>query len=517
MILRMLVSMLISLASLRLVSQVAATEAVLAPLPKQVWSTLKEARRAAAKNERSLVVFVPEDRTRQKAALDFFQSLEGMKARVDTEVWLVAPGDPAASRLLDELGLRSLPVLASLTPSGKQALRFRLGEDCVPLASAFEDLFKSRPVSPVWLRDWVGRDQAIEPFLVFAADREKDLGAGRKEPHRTWLMGLLQGKDVRLRNWAATRLVEANALVKEKEPRPFPVLVKLLNERFEEEVRRGNRIRSDSPETALDGVKEPSYAGNPNPPMLGLGYPGKIPDKAPCWTAIREMLQNSKSMIVNVPIYVLMAPKLQEADKGWILLHLAREAKAAMQLDAQDSPLYWIATDWLLVYGRPGDWIAFRAVMVPLKWAGTLDRLMDTVKKIAGYWDSEPGMQSLFCDGETQESFWEHPDACLASWGITREALVEFGMDRMKSKSAPSPPRYPEDARLRRFSTTLRLRMVVGPDGNTKWVRPEPGFALSFFAPNGMAYAMRWRFEPARVAGVARPSQFILTMPFALR
>jgi len=47
-------------------------------------------------------------------------------------------------------------------------------------------------------------------------------------------------------------------------------------------------------------------------------------------------------------------------------------------------------------------------------------------------------------------------------------------------------------------------------------VRPEPGYALSFFAPAGMAYAMAWQFEPARVAGVARPSQFYLTMPYEL-
>lgn len=155
--------------------------------------------------------------------------------------------------------------------------------------------------------------------------------------------------------------------------------------------------------------------------------------------------------------------------------------------------------------------------MVPIGWDGELVRLMEEVKKISGYWGSEPGLQSMFCEGETQESFWENPDSCLAAWGTTREALVEFGMDKMKSKGIPAPPIYPGEAKLMGFSATLKLRMLVGPDGSTKWVRPEPGFALSFFAPAGMAYAMRWKFEPARVAGLARPSQFMLTMPFPLR
>lgn len=214
-------------------------------LPKQVWPTLKEARRAASKNNRSLVMFIPEDATRHKAALDFFTTLEGMKARREAEVWLPRPGDPEAMQLLDEFQLRSLPVLATLSPSGKKALASRLGEDCVPLSLAFQKLldFDSIP-SLKHIQDWIGKDQRVEPFLAFARDRKEDLDAGAKEPHRTWLMGLVEGKDERLRNWAATRLVEANASWKPKEPNPFPILVEQLSERFVKEVQKGNRDRS---------------------------------------------------------------------------------------------------------------------------------------------------------------------------------------------------------------------------------------------------------------------------------
>ena len=489
-------------------------EVVREPLPKQIWATLKEARRAATKNERSLVVFVPEDKARFDAAVAFFKSVEGVKARKEAEVWLPNPGDPDATRLMDELGLRSLPALVSLSNSGKRSLKSRMGEDCVPLSDAFEELFESKPVPLSWVRGWVGSGQPVEPFLAFAKDRKQSLDAGAKEPHRTWLMGLLEGDDKRLRNWAATRLVEANAPLQAKESKPFPVLVELLQKRFEKEVRQGNQDRENGIVILPEDPKEHSFTGYPNPPMMELGLPGIIPDKAPLWPALRELLKSNPAMKVSVPIYVLMAPALQEADRDWLHVLLSREAKEEKSWDAQRATLYWIATDWLLAFGKASDWEAFRVKMAPMGWDESLVRLMEEVKKVPGYWDSEPGLQSMFCEGETQESFWEHPDACLASWGVTREALVEFGMDKMKSKGTPAPPEYPGEAYRRGFSTTLHLRMIVGPDGNTKWVRPEPGYALSFFAPAGMAYAMKWRFEPARVAGVPRPSQFRLNMPF---
>ena len=270
-------------------------------MPKQVWATLKDARKAASRNERFLVVFMPEDETRYKAALGFFKSLEGMRARSEAEVWLPRPADPEAVGLMDQLGLRSLPALATLTGSGKQVLRSRLGEDCVPLQSAFEKLFESKQVPPALVQDWIGQDQPLEPCLAFAKDRKRDLGAGAKEPHRTWLMGLLGGKDKRLQNWAATRLVEANAPMQLNDPKPFPVLVELLKERFEKEVRQGNRDRGEPPVNPLEPLKETSFGGRRNPPLADLGEPGQIPDKAPCWSALRGLFRTNPKMTFPVP------------------------------------------------------------------------------------------------------------------------------------------------------------------------------------------------------------------------
>ena len=183
-------------------------------------------------------------------------------------------------------------------------------------------------------------------------------------------------------------------------------------------------------------------------------------------------------------------------------------------MDPDRSPLYWIATDWLILYGKPADWEAFRAAMVPEDWVKALARLRKDLDRVPGFWETRPELQAMFCEGETQDAFWEHPDACLAGWGVTREALVEFGLDRMKVRKEPLTPRYPAAASRMDFSTTLHLRMLVGPDGKTLWVRPQPGYALALFAPSGMASAMGWRFDPARVAGISRPSQFLWTISF---
>ena len=485
--------------------------------PRQVWATLPEARRAASSSRHALVLLASEDGARYQAALAFFRSLEGVKARRNAEVWLPAPGNPEAARLLEDLGLHSLPALAALAPSGKKALRSRLGEDCVPLAQAFDQLLGEVPVPPALVQEWIGKDQALEPFLAFAAARKADLGSGAREPHRSWLMGLLQGRDERLQGWAATRFVEADAVARDKEPKAFPIFLEQVTTRFDREVRQGNPDRSRSRRGWPAGSPRPSFAGQVDPPMADLGDPGQLADLAPCWAGFRATLKRNANLKFTIPLYALLAPRLLEEDRAWVLAFLAKAGQEGLKLEARKAALYWIATDWLLVYGKPGDWDGFGAAMAPLGWSGDLARLAQVLKTLPIYWDSSPGLQSMFCEGATQESFWEQPDACLASWGVTREALVEFGLDQMKVKAMPTPPHYPLDAKVMGFSTTVRLRMLVGPDGLSKWVRPEPGYALAIFAPASMAYALAWRFEPARVAGVARPSQFMLTMPFALR
>lgn len=483
------------------------------PLPQQVWTTLPEARKAAKQSGRNLVMFVAEDEGRRKAALDFLLSLEGAKHRSMVELWLPGVGDSQAQVALDELGLRSMPALAWLTPNGKRPMKAILGEDCVPLSKAFDQLFETKPIPPAWVQNWAGKDLPLAPFLAFAEARKKDLGAAAQEPFRTWLYGMLAGPDPRLKTWAATRLVEANVPDTGQLVKPFPILAEALEERFRQEVCRGNRYHS--PEGF--GPKEAPFTGVLNPPLPSLGSTGRMNPKAPFWSVFRRHLETSPRVVFNVPFYVLMAPELAEGDRTWILRLLAQEGKAANHVDALRSALYWVATDWLILYGKPADWDAFHLPMVSATWDEPFARLRKNLDKVPGFWGTKPELQSMFCEGMTQDAFWEHPESCLATWGVTREALVEFGMDQMKTKAQPGRPTYPEEAKRMGFSTTLRLRMLVGPDGKTLWVRPEPGFALSYFAPSGMAFAMLWQFEPARVAGIPRPSQFLLTMPYALK
>jgi hypothetical protein len=487
-------------------------EVVQVSMPTHTWGTLQEARRAASRSGLTLAVLVPEDQTRYDAVLAILRSVDGAKVRGLAEFWLPRPGDPDASKLMDELGLRSLPAFATLSGSGKRALVTLLGDECVPVSTALSKLVEPAPVPQAWLQDWIGKGTPIEPFLAFARDRKRSLDAAAKEPHRTWLVNLMRGKDVNLRNWAATRLVEANT-----EGTAYPVLLDQLKARFKREVQQGNQGKDWVANNGRNGSEAPSFSGKADPPVADLGRSGIIDEKAPVWLAIRQRLRHDPSLKLNVGLYTLLAPALQAADKDWILALLAREADVLPRVKAQYSPLYWLATDWLLAFGRPGDWEGFISSMAPMGWDGKLRSLMNTMKEVPCYWNSEPDLQSMYSDGECQETFWEHPDTCLASWGVTREMLVEFGIERMKSKGNPMAPAYPPEARSLSLSTNLHIRMLVGPDGILKWARPEPGYALSFFAPTGLAYAMKWRFEPARVAGVPRPSQFHLTIPFTLR
>lgn len=489
-----------------------------AALPKQVWATLGDARRAASADSKPLILFVPEDQARYDAASAFFRSFEGIKARRDAEVWLATPGSTEAVKLLDELQIRSLPALVHLNRTGKRAISFRQGQDCVPLLDAFSALFRAWVEKPELIQAWAPGESAGS-FLAFSAARRKDRGAGALEPHRSWLIKLLGSKDDRLRDWAATRLVEAAAGYREGEPRAMPVLMQLLGRRFDREVRYGNRAKEESgirPNHQIENADPKAIGQDPNPPLIDLGFPGLIAPDAPCWPRFREDLSAASNLEFSLAHYVLFAPHLKEQDKAWILKLLTSAPDAKRGVQATSSALFWIASDWLLAYGLASDWEAFRKASEVRGWNKDFLEIEDKVRGLGAYWNSSRKVQSMFCEDSSSEAFWENPDPCLAAWGVTREALVEFGMDRLQSKGTPAPPRYPTLARFHRFSTTLRIRMLVGTDGTVKWARPEPGFALAFFAPEGLEYAMKWKFEPSRVGGVARPSMFSLTMPFKL-
>jgi len=125
-------------------------------------------------------------------------------------------------------------------------------------------------------------------------------------------------------------------------------------------------------------------------------------------------------------------------------------------------------------------------------------------------------MQDMFCEGTTEEEFWKNPEGCLAEWGVTRETLLALAWDGGKIKSMPPPPIYPKSARALRLQNKISLRLVIDAAGKVRSIRPEPGFALAFFAPEAMEWATKTVFQPVTIAGVPRPGKFIYNLNFKL-
>lgn len=104
-----------------------------------------------------------------------------------------------------------------------------------------------------------------------------------------------------------------------------------------------------------------------------------------------------------------------------------------------------------------------------------------------------------------------HPVALPAANG--RPMIFDFR--QMRIKIQPPPPPYPPLARLARIQGTVLVEMIVDPEGV-----PVSAVALSGppqLAVTAIRYAMDWRFEPAKLDGVAQTARFLLTMPFNLR
>ncbi|HEX9080728.1 MAG TPA: hypothetical protein VF768_00545, partial [Holophagaceae bacterium] len=152
-------------------------------------------------------------------------------------------------------------------------------------------------------------------------------------------------------------------------------------------------------------------------------------------------------------------------------------------------------------------------------WRDALREVQHQVEQIPGYWNTSGHLQGMFCEGESLEAFWKSPDACLAAWGVSRENLISLGLEQVHLVKGGIPRflmKYPAKAKARGFTGMLLIRTLVDGKGRVLWVRPLPGYALCFFAPLGLKYAAQSTFQPAMVAGVGRPSQFIFAFPFRL-
>lgn len=470
-------------------------------LPSSVWLEEGPAVSAAKQAGKHLLLAVVQTEAQREGLLAYLRTLPGTASRYRFEFWLASPSESGAARLLDRHQVRSLPALLVLDPRKRLELRaVRMGGEAEAWAVALSALQGSSDVpDAASLRAWIGADVDAAPFLAFAMARRASLGAGALEPHRTWLRGLAGHPSRTVQEWALTRLCEAGALEPFEGRNPLSDYARLCFERFEQEVLKGNRRQTD-----------PQAAPMPE----GLGSVGHIPPESPFWAGLRQELGKTSKLALGPALYALMAPMLEARDRDWVLKLVQQQpAKAVPRAETQAA--YWIAMDWLICFGMPQDWELFRAAM-PAAWRESLDSVKFELSRVPAFWDTAVGLQGFLCLREDPEAFWRNPDPCLEGIGATRENLLMLGLRPLQVAYRPRVRPYPEVARALGLSGTVTIEILTDASGKVRVVRPKPGYALWALGPYGIAFASRWVFEPAQMAGKKVPAVFQLTMPFSL-
>lgn len=470
-----------------------------AALPSRVWQEYPKAQEAAKVQKTPLLAVVCGTAEERAAALTFFQSLAGTKLRSSAVIWLPECGDSRAAAFLDRHQIRSLPAVVSFDPQALHRIQhFRIGADAQPIPRVLEAMLAAmEELSPEAIQAWAGNKIDTAPFLAFARARKACLEAGKQEPHLSWLAGLVRSDSAVLREWAATRLCEAGVFSHGPDVNPLQVLGMVASQNMRIQVASGN--------------PDPATPLRPAPDELGPA--GIIPPEAPFWGVARRELASSSRPLVTHSIYAIFAPMLTEADRGWI------RHQVSLRMDAKEAPenqfMFWIALDWLLCFGVPADWDTFEPLLA-LAWRARFKEVRRAVASQPSYWSAPPSLQALWCASDDFERFWKDPDPCLAAMGATRESLITLGMNQLKTRSKGGALRYPSLAGQLGYSTHCTVRLLVDDKGRVAWMRPQPGYCLWAFAPEGMAFASRWRFEPATLAGKPVPSIFHLILNFKL-
>jgi hypothetical protein len=485
-------------------------------LPSHVSSHLGEAKQASSRLQHSILLLVPDSAERQKGFLDALETLDGVRLRSEVEVWLADREDPDAMALLEKNALRSLPAMLLLDASGKRVRVFRLGEDCVPAMEAMLSLISDDVDSPKAeerLRTWMGM-QNVEKFISFAKAMKENSEIGAEPLYKAWLQDLLASKNPKLQDWAATRLVEACVLEGPQGQNPLERLMAFKTQEFHEQVRQGNRAWSGddlwNPKTIAESI---------HPPILSLKRTGLVDPKSKFWPLLRQDFSKEYSAsLISLAGYALIAPELQIGDRKWIEVQLKKSCISHQdQVRSVSSAVYWVAAEWLMVYGMPSDWKDLAGLMTNRGWKEALEALRASLEKIPPYWGSSTGVHGLVCGIVNGNDFWKNPDPCLAAWGITRESLVQMGFTSPTIRKRPNRLTYPETAKHLRVSGTVQVGMLLDEHGDIKWMRPKPGFVLPVLGVTALEYTRMMRFDPAQAGGVNHPSTFLLTMPFTLR
>ncbi len=476
-----------------------------APLPSHVHGSLTEAEHAANKDAGKttvlLYVYLAATPGQAQAAHDWTTSLNGARARGSHDIWIAPPGDPDGKALLDRFQIRSTPALLELKMDGRKPvlLHSRFGPDAENPAQAY--LLLDAPSSQE-IADSAAKLCALHPelgkpetLIAFQKARvQTAFHAAATEPYRSWLMEILKSstnKDVQA--WSATRLVEAWAPLKAGEIKPFPLVASRAYDDMFAQLKWG-KPRATSFDT-FGGIAE-------------------IAEIAPFWPEFRKALSDPAHLSVNASLYALMSPHLEAEDRSWLLTQVA--TASGSKGGAWNSATLWISLDWLMIYGQPADWDAFTRAAQGDDWKDAFRDQAQDLQGITAYWGVPRRVQDMFCEGVTADEFWKNPESCLQEWGVTRETLVSLAWNEGKIKKQAFVPIYPREAKRRRLMNSIDLELVVDTTGKVRSIRPKPGYALAFFAPEAMRWASKTIFEPAEVAGVPRPEKFLYHLNFKL-
>ncbi|VWX52878.1 energy transducer TonB [Novosphingobium sp. 9U] len=91
------------------------------------------------------------------------------------------------------------------------------------------------------------------------------------------------------------------------------------------------------------------------------------------------------------------------------------------------------------------------------------------------------------------------------------------GGDLASQVISAKPPAYPIDARRQKVQGTVKLRLLVGPDGRVSDIQIAVSSGSQLLDNAALVAVKRWRWAPQKVNGAAVAVRGIVSIPFVLK
>lgn len=504
------------------------------PLPAHVHATLAAAQKGAKASRHGIYAVLAASEADRAQALAFLATPDADRVRARCEVWVPEMQDPEGTRLRQAQVTEPGTAILLLGSRNLAVEGLVQGKEAVPLARAFRIFAEAgydmspegtfilkpgpwiedpetgrmrsvrafRPPPEAALRAWAGPGADPKGFQAFLAARRLDLSAGAREPHHGWLASLLASGSPSAKAWAATRLVEAEDLIK-----PGPALDLLLAVAREDLDRRLGKGTS----------APPAWTEAPK----GLPGIGDLAPSAPAWTGFRRWMASSQSPELTAGLYALLAPEMGPEDRDRVIAVFLADGKRHPDLAPWDAPAFWLATDWLIAHGHAGDWAAFEAAAPPA-WQASLQALEAQLARIPAYWqgreDAGPllegaGPPATPAARAALDGFWEHPSAAFLTWGIARGPLEGPHAGTLRPQSSASF--HASEADRRGLRGRIVVRLLIDPEGRVRAAAVAPSPALGLLGPEALAWACAATYQPTSREDAGKPWVFSLFLDTA--